>query len=230
MLNNARLWLKRGRRYGLCGPNGCGKSNLVEALRSREVADGDTITVPLLMARLRERLGDDAIVLSESVTNYGAVTSHLMATRPGALFTSGGSSLGWFGGAAVGAKLANPDKTVVAIGGDGCFMFSIPSTVHWMARHYRAPFLQIVLNNRGWRAPKFSMLAVHPKGYASRANEIGVTFDPPADYAAIATAAGGAFGRKVLRPDELEPALDAALAVVRGEGRAAVLDVWLEHL
>jgi acetolactate synthase I/II/III large subunit len=126
--------------------------------------------------------------------------------------------------------MADPQTTVIAIGGDGSYMFSIPSTVHWMARQYRTPFLQIVLNNRGWRAPKFSMLAVHPHGDASRANEIGVTFDPPPDYAGIAAAAGGAFGLKVEMASELEAALDAGLRVVREEGRAAVLDVWLAHL
>jgi acetolactate synthase-1/2/3 large subunit len=109
-------------------------------------------------------------------------------------------------------------------------MFSQPSTVHWMARQYRTPFLQIVYNNRGWKSPKLSALAVHPDGFASRANEIGVTFDPPADYAGIAAAAGGALGLTVKRPEELESALDAGLRAVRQEGRAAVLDVWLPHL
>ena len=54
------------------------------------------------------------------------------------------------GGAAIGTKLAAPDKTVVALSGDGCYMFSIPSTVHWMAAKYETPFLQVVYNNRGW--------------------------------------------------------------------------------
>jgi acetolactate synthase-1/2/3 large subunit len=102
--------------------------------------------------------------------------------------------------------------------------------VHWMACKYRTPFLQVVYNNRGWRAPKFAALAVHPDGYASRANDIGVSFDPPPDYAGIAAAAGGAFARTVKRADELEGAVEAAMAAVRQEGRAAVLDVWLPHL
>jgi acetolactate synthase-1/2/3 large subunit len=109
-------------------------------------------------------------------------------------------------------------------------MFSIPSTVHWMARQYDAPFLHVVLNNRGWNAPKYSALAVHPRGYASRANSIDVSFDPPPDYSAIAAAAGGAYARAVMRPEEVEPAVVEALRVVREEKRSAVLDVWLPHL
>jgi acetolactate synthase-1/2/3 large subunit len=109
-------------------------------------------------------------------------------------------------------------------------MFSVPSTVHWMARRYKTPFLQVVYNNRGWRAPKLSALAVHPDGHASRADDIGVSFDPPPDYSAIAAAAGGAYARKVERPDEVEAAIAEALRVVNQERRAAVLDVWLPHL
>ena len=114
--------------------------------------------------------------------------------------------------------------------GDGSYMFSVPSTVHWMARRYATPFLQVVFNNRGWKAPKYSTLAVHPDGHASRAGDIGVSFDPPPDYSAIAAAAGGAFARKVERPEDVEGALAAGLRAVREEGRAAVLDVWLPHL
>ena len=37
LLNNSRLWLKRGRRYGLCGPNGCGKSTLMRAIANGQL-------------------------------------------------------------------------------------------------------------------------------------------------------------------------------------------------
>jgi acetolactate synthase-1/2/3 large subunit len=109
-------------------------------------------------------------------------------------------------------------------------MFSVPSTVHWMARRYQAPFLQVVYNNRGWKAPKYSALAVHPDGYASRADDIDVSFDPPPDYAGIAAAAGGAFARTVKSAGDLDEAIQGALRAVREEKRSAVLDVWLPRL
>jgi acetolactate synthase-1/2/3 large subunit len=109
-------------------------------------------------------------------------------------------------------------------------MFSVPSSVHWIARRYQTPFLQIIYNNRGWKAPKLSTLAIHPDGYARRAEEIGVSFDPPPDYSGIAAAAGAAFARIVRRPEELNSALDGALNAVRHERRCAVVDVWLAHL
>ena len=188
------------------------------------------ITPEYLTACVRRQISADTIVLNEGTTNYPAICDPIAPTAPGAFFTSGAGSLGWNGGGAIGAKLAAPDKTVVSLTGDGSYMFSVPSTVHWLARQYRTPFLHVVYNNRGWKAPKFSALAVHPDGYASRANEIDVSFDPPPDYAGIAAAAGGAFARTVKEVDEVEGAIAEALKVVRKEKRAAVLDVWLERL
>ena len=172
----------------------------------------------------------DTVVLNEGITNYPAICDHIARTKPGTLFASGGGSLGWNGGAAVGMKLAAPEKTFVALTGDGSYMFSVPSTVHWMARKYQAPFLQVVYNNRGWKAPKYSTLAVHPDGYASRADDIDVSFDPPPDYAGVAAAAGGAFVRTVKSAGDLDEAIREALRAVRGEKRSAVLDVWLPRL
>jgi acetolactate synthase-1/2/3 large subunit len=203
---------------------------LAAKLRQREQPNGATITPEYFSACLRKHIDDDTIILSESITNYPTVANHLRPSRPGSYFLSGGSSLGWHGGAAIGAKLACPDKLVIALSGDGSYMFSVPSSVHWMARRYETPFLQVIFNNGGWRSPKMSTLAVHPDGYASRANAIGVEFEPAPDHAAIAAAAGGAFARKLERPDEVEAAIAEALKVVREEKRCAVLDVRIPHL
>jgi acetolactate synthase I/II/III large subunit len=99
-----------------------------------------------------------------------------------------------------------------------------------MARQYQTPFLQIIYNNRGWKAPKYSTLAVHPRGYASRADDLDTSFDPPPDYSAIAAAAGRAFARIVRSTNEVNPSIAEGLRVVNEEKRCAVLDVWLEHL
>lgn len=196
-------------------------------LVAREQPQSDAITPAHLTAAIRERCDAQTIFLNEGITNYKTIADHLRAQQPSTLFTSGGSSLGWAGGAAIGMKLACPDHMVVCLTGDGSYMFSQPSTVHWMARRYRTPFLQVVFNNGGWNAPRHSTLAVHPDGYASKAADLGLSFDPAPDYAGIAAAAGGAWARSVRRPEELAAALDEAFRVVREERRCAVLDVWL---
>jgi len=199
-------------------------------LRALEVPPVGEITPEFATACIRAHLDDSTIVVNEGISNYHIVINHLALTRPGSLFASGGGSLGWNGGAALGVKLSRPEAMVVAMTGDGSYMFSVPSTVFWMARHYDAPFLTLVFNNRGWKSPKLSALAVHPHGYASRANDLDVSFDPPPDYAGVAAAAGGAHACTVRRPEDMAAAVAEAFRVVREERRCAVLDVWVPHL
>lgn len=220
---------KRGRAWRKLGTARAKALAALERPSEGHSAEGHP-AAEYLTAQVRAHVDAETIVLSEGITNYPTIANHLRMTRPGAFFTSGGSSLGWSGGAAIGAKLARPDETVVALTGDGSYMFSVPSTVHWMARRYETPFVQVIYNNRGWKAPRFSALAVHPDGHASRAKDIGVAFDPVPDYAGIAAAAGGAWAKKVERAGEVEAALAEAFEVVREEKRCAVLDVWLDHL
>jgi acetolactate synthase-1/2/3 large subunit len=200
------------------------------ALLAREKPAGDAISSEYLTSCVRRHVDDKTIVLSEGISSYQIINDHMFLTRPGSLLTSGGSSLGWNGGAAIGVKLARPDHTVMALTGDGSYLFSQPSVVHWMARRYAAPFLQIIYNNGGWRSPKLSMLALHPSGHAARADDVGVSFAPEPDHAGIAAAAGGAFAGVVTRASELPAALEDALAAVRREKRCAVLDVKLPPL
>jgi acetolactate synthase I/II/III large subunit len=190
----------------------------------------DRITPEHLTAAVREAVGDEAVVMSEAVTNFHVVTRHMRRRCPGTLFSSGGGSLGWCGGAAVGAKLARPDALVVALNGDGSYLFSQPATVHWMARRYSAPFLQVIYNNGGWRAPRVGALGMHPDGAASRAAALDTDFAPDPDYAGIAAAAGGAYARTISRPEEVVPALQAALEAVRVERRCAVIDARIAQL
>jgi acetolactate synthase-1/2/3 large subunit len=195
-----------------------------------EAPGGEVITPEYLTACVRRQVGSDAVVINEGITNYPAICDHMAREKPGTMFASGGGSLGWTGGAAIGMKLAVPDKTFVVMTGDGSYMFSTPSTVHWMARRYRTPFLTVIFNNRGWKAPKFSALAVHPDGFASRANDLDLSFDPAPDYSGIAAAAGGAFARVIKRPADVEAGVAEGLRAVLDEQRCAVLDVWLAHL
>jgi acetolactate synthase-1/2/3 large subunit len=187
----------------------------------------EDLTPEYLTACVRDAIGADGIVLSEGVTNFPAISNHSGRTRPGTFFSAGGGSLGWNGGAAVGAKLARPDAIVAALTGDGSYLFAQPSTIHWMARRYKTPFLHVVYNNLGWRAPRFSTIGVHPEGLAARGEDIDTSFAPAPDYAGIAAAAGGAHAETVRRASDVEPAVERAMRAIRDEGRAAVIDAVL---
>lgn len=189
---------------------------------------GGGLTIARLMAALRQHVDATTIVMNEGITNYQPVFDHLAPARAGAMFASGGGSLGWSGGAAIGAKLARPDATVVAVSGDGSYMFTTPSTVHWIARRYDAPFLQIVLNNDGWNAPRHSALAVHPTGHASKADDLDLSFSPAPDYGAIAAAAGGAAAFVADRDSDLAELFTRAFAILKNERRAVVIEARLD--
>ena len=193
----------------------------------REQPEDGVITPQYLTACVREALaGEDALFLTEAITNFEVVAEHLRASRPGSLIGSGGGSLGWAGGGAVGAKLAAPERTVVCLVGDGSYLFGVPSSAQWVARRYGTPALTVIFNNRGWKAPKQSALAVHPQGAAAQADDFNVSFEPAADLPGIAHAAGGAYAVNVSDPAELPQALKDALAAVHG-GRSAVVAAYL---
>jgi acetolactate synthase-1/2/3 large subunit len=139
--------------------------------------------------------------------------------------SSAASGLGWGAGAALGAKIAAPDRTVVAVMGDGAFMFSNPAAVHHAAAMHDLPVLFVVMNNARWNAVRRSTLAMYPGGLASKSNsapfmELGKL---PA-FEQICRSAGG-YGERVEAAADLPAALTRAMAVVRQEGRQALLNV-----
>jgi acetolactate synthase-1/2/3 large subunit len=178
---------------------------------------------------LKQVLPDEAIVVEDVVTNRGWVQTHLMRREPGTYFSPGGSSLGWPQNAAIGIKLARPDRPVVAITGDGGFVFGNPLAALWTAQRANAPALTVVFNNGGYNASKAAVRDLYPDGAIVRANDGVVTaIDPAPDYAQIAQACG-AFGASVREPSELESTLRRALDEVQ-HGRSAVVDAVLRPI
>ena len=79
---------------------------------------------------------------------------------------SGG--LGWGLPCAMGIKLADPDRLVVATIGDGSYMFANPVACHQVAEAHGIAVLAIVLNNAGYGAVRSSVLGLYPTGYAAK--------------------------------------------------------------
>jgi acetolactate synthase-1/2/3 large subunit len=183
--------------------------------------DKGMITSTWLSYQVGHRLDPDTILISELVN-----TAHFNRTRPGTLFNAGGSSIGWAAPAAVGAKVAAPERDIVCCTGDGSWMFGNPQVVTWAAQFHKAPVLFIISNNRGYSTGTTGVIRSYPEGYAARAQDLtGGWFDPCPNYSGEA-AASGAYGEKVTDPDEVGPAIQRGLAAVHG-GVPAVLDMWL---
>ncbi|MBI3091774.1 MAG: thiamine pyrophosphate-requiring protein [Candidatus Tectomicrobia bacterium] len=170
---------------------------------------------------------DETIIVNE----YDLNPHHAQFTKPGTFFgSSPAGGLGWGFGAALGAKLAAPAKTVIATLGDGAYMFNVPTACHWVSRAYGLPILVVIFNNQGWNAVKFAAQNVYPDGYAVSNNEFPIcNLDPAPEYHKIALAFGG-YGEMVDQPDEVVPALRRALKVVREEKRQAVVNVLCRHI
>ncbi|KAJ5359426.1 uncharacterized protein N7496_011839 [Penicillium cataractarum] len=190
-----------------------------------------------LISKLRETCPIDTIWVIEAVTNTFTVADQLQATLPGSVFSSGAGGLGWSGGAALGIKMATDDlhggkgKFVCQIIGDGCFLFSIPASVYWIAQRYEIPVLTIVLNNNGWNAPRKSLLLVHPDGLGSQVSnkELNISFDPNPDYATIAQGASGGkcWAGQASTVEELAARLPEAVNAVQN-GRSTLLDARIQ--
>lgn len=203
-------------------------------LEQLTVPKGDgTFGTGHLCRTLRKIAPQDTIWAIEAVTSTGFVADAIQATLPGSWINCGGGGLGWSGGGALGIKLASQyesggkGKFVCQIVGDGTFLFSVPGSVYWICQRYNIPILTIVLNNKGWNAPKRSLLLVHPDGLGSKATngELNIEFNPSPDYAGIAKAAAGhnLFAEKVHKLEDLEDVLKRAVESVEN-GVSAVID------
>jgi len=191
-----------------------------------EVSVDGGITPEYLLSVIRDIEDENTVIINELISSYEASYKHLRMSRKGSIFGSGAGGLGWNGGASLGAKLADPSKTIINLTGDGCYLFSVPASVHWMSRKYDLPFLTIIFNNNGWESPKLSTLGVHPDGIAKQTEQFFVDFSPHADLAKVAEAAGGAYAKTIQTKEDLDIELPKALAIVKS-GRSAVLDVYL---
>jgi acetolactate synthase-1/2/3 large subunit len=196
----------------------------VESLRTRSPIHAEWVC-----AALGELLPKDAIVLEEAVTNLPAVRRHVRRELPGTLLSPVGPGLGWPLGGAVGVKLASPDQMVVAVVGDGSFMFGSPPAALYAAQTANAPFLAVILNNGGYNASKLPVVNLFPEGASVEQDAFpGVRFHQPPDLAALARSCH-AYGERVEDPAEVEAAIERALAAIAG-GQSAVLDVIIDSI
>jgi acetolactate synthase-1/2/3 large subunit len=172
------------------------------------------------------RLLDERTIL---VNEYPTVLEEMTIRLPGLYFgnpSAGG--LGWGLGAALGAKLASPDKTVICALGDGAYMFGNPTAGHYVSEAMRLPLLFVIANNARWAAVHRSTLSVYPKGHAAgSAAPPFATLEPSPRFEHVIQASGG-HGERVTEPKELMPALERALRVVKEEKRQALVNVCLE--
>jgi len=184
-----------------------------------------TITGKWLSACMNKLLDDRTILVNE----YPTVLEEMVIKEPGRYFgNASAGGLGWGLGAALGAKLATPDKTVICALGDGAYMFGNPTAGHYVSEAMHLPVLFIIANNARWAAVHRSTLATYPKGHAAAMKQPPfATLEPSPRFEHVIQASGG-HGERVAEPKDLMPALERALKVVKEEKRQALVNVCLE--
>jgi acetolactate synthase-1/2/3 large subunit len=170
---------------------------------------------------LSEARARDAILVNE----YTLLNEHCGSTEAGGYYgSSPAAGLGWGAGAALGVKLAKPDRQVIAILGDGSYIFANPVAVHHAATMHKLPVLTIVINNAMWGAVRRATLGMYPDGEVARSNKPPfIDLDDLPAFETICEASGG-YGERVEDPKELPAAMDRALKAV-DRGQQALLNV-----
>jgi acetolactate synthase-1/2/3 large subunit len=161
------------------------------------------------------------------VSDYSIHQPFVATLKPGQFMgMSPAGYLGWGMGAALGIKLAAPEKFVVTGCGDGTYFMSAPLAAHHVSRAHNLPFLTVVYNNGRWGAVRNAVQTLHPQGFAMKSNSAPlISLDPSPDFEKVVEACGGA-GYRIETRAELRPTLEAAVKTVRG-GRQAVVNVMI---
>ena len=184
------------------------------------------ISPAYLCAALGQALEAHDVVINEAIRNSPAVLNQIPRTQALSLIGGAGGGLGYSAGMALGVKLAQPDRRVVHIVGDGGFNFSTPTSVYATAQRYHLPIFTVVLDNGGWQAVKEAVLRVYPEGEAAQANEFQARLQGQERHFEQVAQAFGAYGECVSDPADVPQAIARCLQALQ-DGRAAVLNVQI---
>ena len=184
----------------------------------RRDSDGVPISISRVLRDLRAVLDRDGIVVTGAGLPQSQVYQEFPVYEPHTHVTSGGfSSMGFTVPAAIGAKLAAPDRQVVGVAGDGDFAMNVQELA--TAVQLGLPIVYLVLNNYGWQSINNLQKGVYGREIVTRfETPDGKLYSP--DFAKLAEAYG-CHGERVEQPGEIVAALERAL----GADRPAVVEL-----
>jgi acetolactate synthase-1/2/3 large subunit len=194
----------------------------VRRANAAKEASANQLSLATFSAAIGEAVGEDAVIFNE----YPLSLDHCPREKPDSYFgVSAAGGLGWGLGAALGAKLAAPDKLVVATLGDGAYMFANPTVGHWVGQKFDLPVLTVIFNNSRYNAVRRATLSMFRDGAAG---EDGGNFladlSPSPPFEEFVRAQGG-HGERVERAADLAPALARARDAVTRERKQALVNV-----
>ncbi len=157
-----------------------------------------------MIEKIYEKTNGDAVIVTEVGQHQMWAAQYYKYTKPRHFLTSGGlGTMGYGLGAAIGAKTANPDKTVINIAGDGCFRMNMNEIA--TAVRQKLPLIEVVVNNHVLGMVRQWQDLFYEERYSATVLRDNVDFVKLAE-------AMGATGIRVTTREEFDAALEQALA------------------
>jgi benzoylformate decarboxylase len=184
---------------------------------------GKTPVQPLaLLEAIGAMLPKDAVVLEEILSSAPGVRSLINSNDAQSFFGLRGGGIGWSLPAAIGVKLALPDRPVVSLTGDGSALYTAQAL--WTAAHSRVPVTWVIFNNTSYRILKQRVLAM--RGAAEQTDTfVGMELnDPPVDFVGMARS----FGVKAERAKSVKEATNLLALSIKGSA-PMLIDVDMDR-
>ena len=179
---------------------------------------GDIIKPQFVVEKINELTGGDAIITTEVGQNQMWAAQFYKFNKPRHLLTSGGlGTMGYGLPAAIGAKMAYPDKTVIDIAGDGSIQMNIQELA--TAKQWGAPVIVAILNNNYLGMVRQWQELFYDRRYSATPMEV------TPDFVELAKAYG-AVGLRAKTKDEVEPIIKEALAA---SDNVVIMDFIIER-
>ncbi len=202
------------------------RADVARKEKAREYWNSSPMSWERMSAELDVNLDDDAIIVPELDYRTPSYWMDFDRGKKTVIGQTTGFALGWSIGAAQGVKIAEPDRQVVCLVGDGALLFGEIESL-WSASRYDIPILIVVFNNRSYdnernRLQLRSPLYSRKKTRDQWRDITGYLGDPVVDFTGLAKSFGIA-GELAETPDQFRKALKRARSVTR-EGRPYLID------
>ena len=182
---------------------------------------------------INEAINSETLIVHETITHGRLIHAYIERNRtePGTRFDATGpiahTGLGQGMGVALGVKLANPEKTVITLEGDGTFNYNPVLAAFGAAQEYSLPFMTIIFNNSCYAAMKGHQ-RYYPTGHSVTQNQYyGVGCGPTPDYSKLVEAYDG-YSEMVEDPSEVSKALERTIKETK-RGKVTLLDIRLSR-
>ena len=175
------------------------------------------LTGPYIIEEIYRATKGDAIICTEVGQHQMWAAQYYKYSKPRTLLTSGGlGTMGYGLGAAMGAKIAKPEKTVINVAGDGCFRMNLNELA--TASRYNIPIVEVVINNHVLGMVRQWQTLFYGGRYSA------TVLDDKVDFVKVAEGLG-CKAIRITKKEEVGPALEEAIAY----GGPVVLDCQIDQ-